>query len=442
MRSARLAFAAVLLGSLSCGVLVGPGGGSPRNGGGAGGSPGNTGTLQVVSTPAGATVVLDGAATGLVTACDVTNVVAGVHEVLLRLDGYVDFVTEVEVVANETRTVEATLVPLVTAPTTPTDLAVSPGPLRLTVSWTAVRDAASYRLYWTDDGSEPTAASTAVTVVTTQYEHTGLSSAKTYRYRVSAVNEKGESPLSVSVQGGPDPMVFPPPTGLTVVMSGATANLDWDDVTTPGATFSVRRGTSTVASDLGASQFTEPLPDQGVDFAYRVKVVVAGVGESDWSAPVTAWTWKIINESERNGPSSWGSSGSWYFSGNNALGLKHFVLKGGYSGTYAIYQPASYKYYDYDVYKVSVRTNDTVTLNVQRGAGSGLWAMEVHLVCVTTSGGGVLNDMIAHEFTGSGGRFKVLGGVQTCTYNYLDVVMPVDVGASYTYEINVTISSQ
>jgi len=310
----------------------------------------------------------------------------------------------------------------------------------LTVTWSAVGNATSYRLHWTDDGSEPSATSTVITTTSPQYQHTGLAISKTYRYRVSALNEKGESALSATAEGTPDAMRLSPPTGLHGNVAGSTANLDWDDSPVANARYDVRRDYTTVASGLDASRYSEALPREGVAFEYRVKVVVPDMGESDWSAPVVLGSRKLVTEVERNGPSSWSSSGSWYFSGNSAIGLQYFTLQGGYSGTYAIYQPASYKYFDYDVFKVSVSRNDTVTVSVTRGAGSGPWSMSVELVCVTTSGGGVLRDMALKKFTGSGDSYTLVGGVQDCTYTHLDVVMPVDVGASYTYSIDVAIA--
>ena len=67
------------------------------------------GTLAVESWPSRAVVFLDGADTGLTTACTLTNVSPGKHLLKLVKDGYADFQQDVTVVAGQTATVRATL---------------------------------------------------------------------------------------------------------------------------------------------------------------------------------------------------------------------------------------------------------------------------------------------------------------------------------------------
>ncbi|MBN1223158.1 MAG: PEGA domain-containing protein, partial [Candidatus Aminicenantes bacterium] len=67
------------------------------------------GSIQVNSSPAGASVFLDGQDTGRVTNTTLTDVAAGSHTVSLRKDGYGDYETSVSVTDGATATVDASL---------------------------------------------------------------------------------------------------------------------------------------------------------------------------------------------------------------------------------------------------------------------------------------------------------------------------------------------
>ncbi|MCP2597440.1 PEGA domain-containing protein [Candidatus Aminicenantes bacterium AC-335-G13] len=69
------------------------------------------GSIQVNSTPSGATIYLDGQNTGQVTPATVTNVSVGSHTVKLEKERYQSWETTVNVVKNQTITVDATLKP-------------------------------------------------------------------------------------------------------------------------------------------------------------------------------------------------------------------------------------------------------------------------------------------------------------------------------------------
>ena len=72
-------------------------------------NPTTTGTLQVSSTPTGASVFLDGTDKGTVTNCSLTNVTSGNHTVKLVKSGYVDYQGTARVTAGQTTTFSATL---------------------------------------------------------------------------------------------------------------------------------------------------------------------------------------------------------------------------------------------------------------------------------------------------------------------------------------------
>jgi hypothetical protein len=75
--------------------------------------PAITGTLSVSSTPAGASVFIDNALKG-VTPISLTDISAGSHQVLLRLNGYQDYTVTQQVNAGATNTIAAALNPNVT----------------------------------------------------------------------------------------------------------------------------------------------------------------------------------------------------------------------------------------------------------------------------------------------------------------------------------------
>ncbi|OPX63114.1 MULTISPECIES: PEGA domain-containing protein [unclassified Methanoregula] len=81
----------------------GSGSGSQQSGSAAAGSiaPGATGTLSVTTTPAGASIFIDGVQRG-VSPADIPGLAPGDHTLLLKLDGYADLSTPVSITAGET----------------------------------------------------------------------------------------------------------------------------------------------------------------------------------------------------------------------------------------------------------------------------------------------------------------------------------------------------
>ena len=79
------------------------------NGGNGGSGEEQEGSVQVNSTPTGATIYLDGVNTGTKTNGTLTGVDPGSHTIKLTKDAYVDYSTSVSVSAGQTATVNATL---------------------------------------------------------------------------------------------------------------------------------------------------------------------------------------------------------------------------------------------------------------------------------------------------------------------------------------------
>lgn len=72
-------------------------------------APDKFGSLSIQSTPAGASVSIDGSATGQKTDCVVESLAVGEHTILLSLTDYIDYYDTVNVVADETVLVSAAL---------------------------------------------------------------------------------------------------------------------------------------------------------------------------------------------------------------------------------------------------------------------------------------------------------------------------------------------
>jgi hypothetical protein len=81
----------------------------------------SVGYILVSSTPAGASIYLDGVYQGQTSAgnqYDITGVTPGAHSILLRLSGYQDYADTITISAGQVVTVNPTLVPLVKPPST------------------------------------------------------------------------------------------------------------------------------------------------------------------------------------------------------------------------------------------------------------------------------------------------------------------------------------
>ncbi len=78
----------------------------------------------------------------------------------------------------------------------PTNVSATAGAKQITLSWTAVTGATSYKIYWSNSSSLTTANGTAISVSGTSYTHTGLTWTQPYYYLVTAVNSAHESVAS------------------------------------------------------------------------------------------------------------------------------------------------------------------------------------------------------------------------------------------------------
>jgi hypothetical protein len=94
-----------------------------------------TGSIQVNSTPQGASIYLDGAATGQTTNSTLTNVSSGSHTVTLVKEGYEDYGQNISVTAGQTTTVNANLTAVVITVTNPTSSTIWTKGVDVTITW-------------------------------------------------------------------------------------------------------------------------------------------------------------------------------------------------------------------------------------------------------------------------------------------------------------------
>jgi fibronectin type 3 domain-containing protein len=135
-------------------------------------------------------------------------------------------------------------------PQPPTGLVGVPGDGQVALTWNAVPDAASYRVYRSTTGGSPYQFISQVDQPSyldhwlDESEGTALANGIPYYYVVTAVNTTGESFQSAQATATPvAPPAPPAPTGLTAVAGNGRVTLSWSP--SPGAVqYTVKRGTS------------------------------------------------------------------------------------------------------------------------------------------------------------------------------------------------------
>ena len=76
-------------------------------------------------------------------------------------------------------------------PAAPTGVSATPGNGQVTITWTAVSDAASYNIYWSSTSGVTPTNGNRISNATSPFMQTGLANGTTYFYVVTAVNGAG-----------------------------------------------------------------------------------------------------------------------------------------------------------------------------------------------------------------------------------------------------------
>jgi|GEM_PF-602849 len=187
--------------------------------------------------------------------------------------------------------------PPVVIPGAPSSVTATGGANQITISWPTVSGVTSYNIYWAT-ASGVTTSGTKITSASNPYVHTGLATATTYYYIVTAVNSAGQSVASTQVSAATNaPVVVIPaaPTGVSAVGGATQATITWSAVS--GATsyniyWSITSGvtkTSGAKINNALSPYVQTGRAAGTTYYYIV-TAVNSAGESAASTQASAAT--------------------------------------------------------------------------------------------------------------------------------------------------------
>ncbi|HEB93619.1 MAG TPA: hypothetical protein ENI94_09180, partial [Gammaproteobacteria bacterium] len=174
-------------------------------------------------------------------------------------------------------------------PAIPTDLTMSLENGQLSLDWPPVEGALGYNLYWlSGETGEVTTEATRITQIQPPYTHIQLNNGTLYRYRLSALNDHGESPLSTEVNGIPQVVLPGVPAGVQALAGDASILLRWDPVQgATGYTLTINDGGAT--NTLTEVRSPYRITDLSNATTYRIQLQAQNTqGLSEPSAPVSA----------------------------------------------------------------------------------------------------------------------------------------------------------
>jgi hypothetical protein len=196
-----------------------------------------------------------------------------------------------------------------TMPEAPQDLTATPGNKQISLAWSGVTGADSYNVYYDQAGKSQLIAGG---LTTTSYTDINLTNGQTYCYKVSAVNDCGESTFStvqcatVSNQGSLTSTVNTLETGL-YVKSGKTTNFNLADTFTQGNTIVFRA----YVKDASGNPISNAKVDLLVSGPSNVQLVTnpsnaEGLAEISWTTsapnkkgvggtPTGSYTVEVVN---------------------------------------------------------------------------------------------------------------------------------------------------
>jgi len=170
-------------------------------------------------------------------------------------------------------------VPLPPPPASAPVVIAAPGNARVTLTWGALPDATSYKIYRSTTGTfdGPAIGSSS----TPTFKNSGLVNGTTYFYTVTGKNMGGEGPRATTVSATP---LAPPsaPATLTAAAGNRVVNLTWS-AADGAASYNVFRGTATnkqattpIAQGLTALSFEDTTVVNGPTYFYKVSATNIG----------------------------------------------------------------------------------------------------------------------------------------------------------------------
>ncbi len=178
-------------------------------------------------------------------------------------------------------------VPAVALPAVPQINEASFHDSRIKLTWTPITGATAYNLYWKSDFNDGgvTQADNVIRNIQSPYTHIGLSNGTPYYYRLSAINDGGESALSDEVNAVPQVVVPGVPAGVTALAGNGWIAVRWTDVD-KASEYNVYLDGGEVASNVRS-----PYTLQGLSNGTSYDITIAalnGGALSEQSAPVSA----------------------------------------------------------------------------------------------------------------------------------------------------------
>jgi len=176
----------------------------------------------------------------------------------------------------------------------PTGLTATGGTSQVVLDWTAVSGATSYTVYW-GTATGVSSSSTAITSVSTDnYTHSGLDSAKTYYYKVAAVDSAGTGSLS-SEANATTSMTTTTPSG-SITMGSYTVS----------GVYKSGCYTSNLSALIAANQF--PADVQSYGFAFVVtgndNFTTETHSYTDTGCTTSSWVNKLVRDNVTVGTAS------------------------------------------------------------------------------------------------------------------------------------------